>query len=424
MISKTWAMLAAVGALTLGAMGTAAAATDKAAVLKTYGDIAQAVFEDSVTTAKALKAAVDKLVAEPSPANLLAARTAWAAARVPYMQSEAYRFGNAIVDDWEGKVNSWPLDEGLIDYVAPSYGTQSDENDYYTANIIANKDLKACDDTDASTITEDLLQNLQGAGEVDANVATGYHAIEFLLWGQDLNGTGPGAGNRPWTDYAKGDACTNGNCDRRGAYLTVATKLLVDDLEWMAKQWQPEGQARKELAAKGPDGGIGTILTGLGSLSYGELGGERTKLGLILHDPEEEHDCFSDNTHNSHYFDVLGIINVYNARYTRVDGKVVTGPALADLVREADAKLAAEVDAKLLATNAAATAIKLKAEGGEHYDQLIGAGNAEGNGLVQKLVDTLTDQTKSFERIITALKLTPIQFEGSDSLDNPSAVAK
>lgn len=422
MISKTWTGLAAAGALALCSLGTASAATDKGAVLKTYGDIAQAIFEDSATTAKALQAAVEKLVADPSPANLLAARTAWLAARVPYQQSEAYRFGNAIVDDWEGKVNSWPLDEGLIDYVAPSYGTTSDENDYYTANIIANKDMKSCDDTDASTINEDLLQNLQGAGEVDANVTIGYHAIEFLLWGQDLNGTGPGAGNRPWTDYARGEACTNGHCDRRGTYLTVATKLLVDDLEWMAKQWQPGGQARKELEAKGPDGGITTILTGLGSLSYGELAGERTKLGLILHDPEEEQDCFSDNTHNSHYYDVRGIIGVYTAHYTRIDGKVISGPSLADLVGETDAKLGDEVKAKLAATDAAAKAIKDRAEAGESYDQMIGAGNAAGNALVQKLVDTLTDQTKSFERIITALKLTPIQFEGSDSLDNPTAV--
>ncbi len=52
-------------------------------------------------------------------------------------------------------------------------------------------------------------------------------------------------------------------------------------------------------------------MTGLGSLSYGELAGERIKLGLMIHDPEEEHDCFSDNTHASHFFDALGIRNVY-----------------------------------------------------------------------------------------------------------------
>ena len=60
-------------------------------------------------------------------------------------------------------------------------------------------------------------------------------------------------------------------------------------------------------------------MTGLGSLSYGELAGERMKLGLMIHDPEEEHDCFSDNTHASHFFDALGIRNVYLGTYRRVD---------------------------------------------------------------------------------------------------------
>lgn len=424
MIGRNWAAATAAGVIALYGL-PALAGTDKAAVVKTYADIAEATFGDSLTTAKALQAAIDKLVAEPSEANLAAARKAWLAARNPYQQSEVYRFGNAIVDDWEGKVNAWPLDEGLIDYVAESYGTESDENPFYAANVIANKQLKAGGETiDATVINTELLQKLQEAGGVESNVAIGYHAIEFLLWGQDLNGTGPGAGNRPWTDYAKGSACTNGNCDRRAAYLTSATALLVEDLSWMVDQWKVGGDARKQLDEKGPDGGIVTILTGLGSLSYGELAGERTKLGLILHDPEEEHDCFSDNTHNSHYYDVVGMVNVYKGSYTKLDGTKVTGPSLSALVTEADAALGAEVDGKLAATLAAAGAVKARAEKTEHYDQMIGPDNPEGNATIQKLVDGLTDQTRSFERIITALKLQPVEFEGSDSLDNPSAVAQ
>src|SRR3546814_5050781 len=106
----------------------AQAAVDKAAVATTYADIAQAMYEDSLATAKALDAAIDALVAEPSAETLDAAKAAWLAARNPYQQTEAYRFGNAIVDDWEGKVNAWPLDEGLIDYVDPSYGMESESN--------------------------------------------------------------------------------------------------------------------------------------------------------------------------------------------------------------------------------------------------------------------------------------------------------
>ncbi len=425
MSENRWAAALVAGVMTAGLAAGASAATTKEAVLKTYADIAEATFGDAATAAKALDAAVAKLIAAPSAETLAAARAAWVAARPPYLQSEVFRFGNAIVDGWEGKVNAWPLDEGLIDYVAESYGTESDENPFYAADVIANTQLKAGGETiDATKIDAELLEKLQEVGGVEANVATGYHAVEFLLWGQDLNGTGPGAGDRPFTDYVQGAGCTHGNCDRRAAYLKAATDLLLSDLSWMAEQWKPGGEARKELDAKGADGGIVTILTGLGSLSYGELAGERTKLGLLLHDPEEEQDCFSDNTHNSHYNDVIGMSNVYGGSYTRLDGKKVTGAALADLVTEADPKLGAEVKAKLAATVAAATAIKQRAETKEHYDQMIAAGNAEGNAVIQKLVDTLTDQTRSFERIIAALKLAPVTFEGSDSLDNPSAVAK
>ena len=106
--------------LALVAATPALAATDRAAVIDTYADIAQAGYEDSLITARALQEAVAALVADPSEATLAAARTAWLAARDPYQQTEVYRFGNPIVDDWEGKVNAWPLDEGLIDYVDTS----------------------------------------------------------------------------------------------------------------------------------------------------------------------------------------------------------------------------------------------------------------------------------------------------------------
>lgn len=403
--------------------GQARAAVDRAAVATTYADIARAMYEDSLAEARKLDAAIDALVAEPSAAALDAARAAWLAARKPYQQTEAYRFGNAIVDDWEGKVNAWPLDEGLIDYVDASYGSESEENPLYTANVIGNTAIKHGAETlDTSTISKELLADtLQEIGGVEANVATGYHAIEFLLWGQDLNGTGPGAGDRPWTDYATTE-CSNGNCARRAEYLSTASDLLVDDLAWMAEQWAPGGAARQELEAKGPDGVLATMLTGMGSLSYGELAGERMKLGLLLHDPEEEHDCFSDNTHNSHYYDIVGIRAVYLGAYTRIGGSTVEGSSLADLVAEIDAALAAEMKARLDATLAAAEAMTARAAGGEAYDQMIGEGNAEGNAVVQAVIDGLTDQTRSIERVVSALGLQPIRLEGSDSLDDPEAV--
>ena len=391
------------------------------AVLTTYGDIAQAMFEDSLATAKTLQTAVIAFLADPTPAKMTAAKNAWKAARVPYSQTEGYRFGNAIVDEWEGKVNAWPLDEGLIDYVDSSYGTTSDENPLYTANVIANKQIRiGARMVDTSTINADLLHELHEAQGVESNVATGYHAIEFLLWGQDSNGTGPGAGNRPATDYSK-TQCTHGNCDRRAAYLKAATDLLIEDLTEMAANWATGGEARKQLAAKGPDGGLSTILTGLGSLSYGELAGERMKLGLILHDPEEEQDCFSDNTHNEHYNDQLGMVNVWRGRYTRTNGRAVQGASLRDYVMARNAAAAQRLDTGMDAALAKMKIIKDTADSGRMaYDQMIGD-SAEGNKMVQEAIDALVAQTRAAEGVVATLSLT-ISLEGSDSLDNPSAV--
>ena len=407
---------------TLGAQAYAAPAAKD--VLTTYADIAHAGYEDSLITAKELQAAIDELVANPSASTFDAAKSAWLASRAPYQQTEVYRFGNAIVDDWEGKVNAWPLDEGLIDYVETGlYGEESEENPAYTANVIANPTLTISGETiDASTIDAALLESLHEIDDVEANVATGYHAIEFLLWGQDLNGTDAGAGERKWTDYASGDACTNGNCDRRGEYLQAAVDLMVSDLEWMTAQWAEGGEARETVLEGDGVPGLTAIVTGMGSLSYGELGGERTKLGLLLHDPEEEHDCFSDNTHNSHFYDALGIQNVYLGRYIRVDGSVVEGPSLSDLVAANDAALDTELRAKLAASVVAGKVMVTRAQGGEAFDQLIAMGNKDGNAVVQSFVDALVDQTKSIEQIIAAVGIDGIEFEGSDSLDNPAAV--
>ena len=406
-------------------IATAARAdTDPAEVVKHYAALGHAKYEDALITAKALDAAIDAFLAAPSDETLKAAKDAWIKARVPYQQTEAYRFGNPIVDDWEGKVNAWPLDEGLIDYVDQSYGTESDENEQYTLNVIANAKFSiGGQEIDATTITPELLEGtLQEAGETEANVATGYHAIEFLLWGQDLNGTGPGAGKRPYTDYDLKN-CTNGNCDRRAAYLKATSDLLVSDLEFMVQQWAPEGDAAKAVTTD-PKKGLTAMLTGMGSLSYGELAGERMKLGLLLHDPEEEHDCFSDNTHNSHLNDAIGIQGVYTGEYVRADGTKLDGPSLSDLVKEKDAALDKELTDKLAATVAAMQTMAKRAETTEAYDQMIGDGNAEGNAVVQAAVDSLVAQTRSIERAIAVLDLGKIELEGSDSLDNPSAVGK
>ncbi len=424
MFTKRRWLSAAVGLASLLPSPSGADAATARAVIDAYANIALAAYDDSLAAARSLGQAVDTLVAKPSDATLDAARKAWLAARVPYMQTEAFRFGNKLVDAWEGRVNAWPLDEGLIDYVDTRYGTGSDSNKLYAANVIANKRLVVAGKTvDASRITKKLLSStLHEADKIEANVATGYHAIEFLLWGQDLNGTGAGAGKRPATDFDT-RACTNGNCDRRGAYLKTATALLVDDLTEMVAKWTDKGAARKVLLAKSDNEGLIAIFTGLGSLSYGELAGERMKLGLLLNDPEEEHDCFSDNTHNSHYFDVLGIENVYLGRYKRTDGTTVQGPSVSDLVKAKSGEADERVRKALADTLVKFGDLKRRAESIEAYDQMIGEGNKEGNAVVEAGISALIAQTKEFERAIAALGLQSVKFEGSDSLDNPASGA-
>jgi putative iron-regulated protein len=400
------------------ALPAAAAEPAPADVLKTYADIALATYADALTGAQKLDAAVAAFLADPSDATLATARQAYVEARVPYQQSEAFRFGNPVVDDWEGRVNAWPLDEGLIDYVdATTYGTESDENPLFTANIVANPKVTIeGKEVDATNLTPEFLRSIAEAGGIEANVTTGYHAIEFMLWGQDTHGTGPGAGERPATDYSL-TACTHGNCDRRAQYLKSAVELLVSDLEEMVADWGPDGAALKSER----DSGLGQILTGMGSLSYGELGGERMKLGLLLHDPEEEHECFSDTTYLAYRNDAIGIQNVYLGKYVRTDGSVVQGPSISDVVAAKDAALDSEIKGLLADTVAKFDVMKVRGDSVEKYDQMIAEGNTEGNATVQAAIDGLIAQTRGIERAVSLLGL-DVTVEGSDSLDNPDSV--
>lgn len=391
----------------LGLFATPAlAAPDAGAVVAHYADLAEAIYGDSHLAARKLQASVDAFLAHPTSETLADARAAWKAARVPYLQSEGFRFANTVVDDWEPKVNAWPLDEGLIDYVAPAYGTHSDQNPLYTLDVVANTKLRVgAKVIDASLVDTTLLRKLQEAEGVQTNVSTGFHAIEFLLWGQNLKGLSGGAGERPASDYDVA-ACTHGNCARRAAYLKTATDLLVADLAEMQADWSAGGKARAELTTKGPNGGLSEMLTGLGSLTFGEMAGERMKLGLMLHDPEEQQDCFSNNTHNSHYYDEMGIEGLWRGRYVRAGGTAVEGASLRDYVSAADPKAAARMDQGIADAKAAIGKIKAAADSGQlAYSQMIAAGQPEGNKMIQDAMDALVAQTRAIEGIAMTLRL-------------------
>ena len=390
-------------------------------ILVNYSNIAEAKYKDALILAKEMHSSIEKFMNNTNESNFIAVKDSWLKARTIYQQTEVFRFGNPLVDDWEGKVNAWPLDEGLIDYVDNTNYYPS-ENDFSNFNVIANKKLKVEGELiDASVINPKLLSNkLHEIGGNEANVATGYHAIEFLLWGQDLNGNESGSGNRSYTDFDL-EACTNDNCDRRREYLVAASQLLIEDLQYIQSVWSSEGQARLDLL-NDQKNGLKRILIGMGSLSYGELAGERMKLGLMLHDPEEEHDCFSDNTHNSHYYNVVGINNVFLGKYKSLDGKVVSGPSISSLLSEVDNGLNKKTKKSIKNTLKSMKKIVKSANKGVTYDMLIAEGNEKGNQLIQNAVDSLIKQSKNIELTAAALNINDLQIEGSDSLDNPDAV--
>lgn len=304
-------------------------------VVKQYATIVHANYEDALNTAIKLQQAIKTFTAAPSEANLQAARQAWLAAREPYGQTETFRFYGGPIDDAkgpEGQINAWPLDEAYIDTVKGK-----------AASGIINDRKK--------TINKKLLTSLNERGG-EENISTGYHAIEFLLWGQDFDTKG--AGNRAHTDFVDGKA---ENADRRREYLNVATDLLVDDLRYLAEAWKPTSNNYRAKFEKRPDA-IRQIMVGMGVLSRAELAGERMEVALDSRNQEDEHSCFSDNTHRDIVANAQGIRNVWLGEYKRVDGSVVKGASLYALVAQKNAKLADKVSADMNATMGKAEGIQ------------------------------------------------------------------
>lgn len=352
------------------------------AVVAHYATLVHATYADTLAAAKTLQAAVKAFTARPSEQTLAEARKAWLAAREFYGQSEAFRFYGGPIDDEngpEGQINAWPMDESYVDSVEgkPDAGLVNDRK-----FVINKKNLAA--------------QNERGGEE---NIATGWHAIEFFLWGQDLSETGPG--NRSFADFVDGKAK---NADRRRQYLNVVTDLLIDDLTFLVKAWDPKSKNNyRAQFVKGGQESVRKMLVGLGSLSRGELAGERLEVALNSQDQEDEHSCFSDNTHRDAVTNALGIQNVWLGRYKRADGSELQGPSLRDLVAAKDAQLAEKTTRQIAQSVAAAEAIQAP------FDrEIIGGNDAPGRQRIQKTIDSLTQQSKDLVEAANAIGITKL----------------
>jgi putative iron-regulated protein len=295
-----------------------------------------ASYQDSLKQAQAMSAAIDAMLANPTNETLAAARKAWVAARPSYLVTEAFRFYDGPIEDREGEINSWPMNEAFIDYV------------------VGNPNAGIINDTSMELSLVKLIVNNQASDESD--VTLGWHAIEFLLWGQDLSATGPG--DRPVSDYIAG----KGNNDRRRLYLKIVTERLVADLASTAEAWTPDANYTAKFMALPDQEAVGRILNGVALLTGSELMSERMAVGLDSGDQEDEHSCFSDTTHQDFVYDIKGVENVWTGKYPGF-----TGPGMRDLVAKVDPTLAGEIDGLL--ADATAKIAKL----GDPWDQVLAA---------------------------------------------------
>jgi len=349
--------------------------TDWRSVIAHYATLVHANADDALTAARRMQSRIAEFSRDPSPATLDAARAAWLAARVPYLQLEATRFYDGAIERYESHLNAWPLDENYVDYVA------------------GNRDAGVINQPGRHPVlTRELILALNEK-EGKKNISTGFHAIEFLLWGQDTGPTGPGS--RPHTDYLGAP-----HAERRREYLRLVTDLLVEQLAHLRDDWAPDraGNYRAEFLALPPAEAVGKILKGLGTLSGPELGGERLTVSYETKEQEDEHSCFSDNTHNDVIYDAIGIQNLYLGRYTRTDGTTLTGPGVHDLLLDADPALAARLAAQIEAGIAAARAVP------PPFDQaILGPDSSPGRKAVKAAIGAFWAQSNSIARAAAAL---------------------
>ncbi|HEY3493426.1 MAG TPA: imelysin family protein, partial [Polyangiaceae bacterium] len=294
--------------------------------LTTYADIAHAAYADAAGGARALLGAVNALLAAPSAESLTNARKAWLAARRPYQQTEFLRFYDGPIDATELLINTWPIDESYVE-----------------AGVADGRKGILDDKTKYPELSRTLLSSLN-AQEGETSISTGYHVIEFLLWGQDTDPNGPG--NRAHTDF---DAKVSPLADRRGRYLQLATELLIGELDQLAQAWAAgsENNYRARFLNMPPLEAFGLAIKGMGTLSGPELSGERLTVAYETKDQENEHSCFSDNTAQDLVDDALGLENVCSGRYQRADGSVLAGTGLCSAIGVRDRALGERLEREM-----------------------------------------------------------------------------
>jgi putative iron-regulated protein len=360
-------------------------------VLDNYAANLYQMYSDAVTDEQTFSTSVEAFLAAPSDTTLAAARTAWLASRAHYMLSEGARFYNGPIDvdppNYEAMMNSWPLDGNYIDYNTDPTTLVIDD----TTGIVNNPSM-------LPTITVDGIDGLNGEGG-DDNISDGYHAIEFLLWGQALQTVGPG--QRPYTDYMTGGP--RPNVDRRTAYLRTAVQAVVMHLTSVRDAWAP-GASYRTMFVSGKTASIALALTGMGKFSKGELAGERINAPYTSKSRRDQHDCFSSDTLTDYTRDAQGVLGLYQGNYGGNDG-----PGFDDLVGAANATVNTALVTQLQTSITDMMAIP------PPFEQAIqGADSDPGRTAILATITSLRSQGDQFAEAASALGLTIVVPEEND----------
>jgi len=350
----------------------------KRRVVRNYAAVAFAAYSDSLAGVKKLRAEIDHFLTNPTPEAMAQARRAWTDSRRPYVQTEVLRFIDGPIETVEARINAWPIDEHYIDYV----------EDDPKAGLINN--TARCPKVKREVLVE------MNEKEGEKNICLGFHAIEFMLWGQDFNTNG--AGNRPISDFQG----TSEAVQRRCQYLRIVADLLVQDLETVVKAWEPElrGNYHETFLALPSDEALGLVIKGVGTLSRAELAGERLTVALETKEQEDEHSCFSDTTHLDVIGNAVGIQNIYLGRYETTDGRTIQGPGLRELIAHADHALAEKL------TREIETSVEATRRIPPPFDQaILGRDDTPGRMAIRQAIKSLEAQTDSLARAAAVLNI-------------------
>lgn len=340
-------------------------------IIENYSNVVYANYHDVSISLSQLSNSIHKLADQPTEKHLKQARKAWLDARKIYAQTEAFRFYGGPIDAIEGRLNAWPIDESYIDYV---------DGDDKSGIINDTKPLTA----------QRIIDMNEHQGE--SNISLGFHAIEFLLWGQDFYPES--AGQRSYVDYL-----SHSNGKRRGEYLTMITDILVKDFEGLLFQWDATDLRNYRAELPLTDTTIQQFMMGLGTFIRAELAGERIQVAMDTVDQEDEQSCFSDSTHNDIYYNIIGLINVINGQYTNTSGQTTKGTSLMQLFSQNDQDTADQLALSLQKAKRLAKNIT------PPFDQAISFDHPERREHIQQLIDTLIDVSLNLSRLKNSVSI-------------------